>query len=335
MGGSKAGLGLTFSCGENPALIPASTNPSSAGGLPPAAYVQSMKTALEVGACLRPRAPKTLCISIARARRFDRFPPARASSRTREHATRGARDARARVAATMEFRVLKRNPSVPVASIHSSLFGSFFVPPPPRASYDRRRVPPPSTSSFAGENKGPHKVKKISLETIRAPGYAPPPTKPGVAPLPALTSPRSVHVCMSRGVDPSNLLEKPLSAFAKPGMRPELVKTAHEHHLKTRAAKIDALLEDRAKLPANFKPPEPKKFEPPEAKPGASAIEAAMELLGDEKLMEKHAEQSAKLAKVQAAMAASREKAERLADQARFISHWSPYDGVRVVNAVP
>jgi hypothetical protein len=60
-----------------------------------------------------------------------------------------------------------------------------------------------------------------------------------------------------------------------------------------------------------------------------------MELLGDEKLMEKHAEQSAKLAKVQAAMAASREKAERLADQARSSSHWSPYDGVRVVNADP
>jgi hypothetical protein len=86
MGGSKAGLGLTFSCGENPALIPASTNPSSAGGLPPAAYVQSMKTALEVGACLRLRAA-------ADASHHDR---ARASLRSIPLGARVVADARTR-----------------------------------------------------------------------------------------------------------------------------------------------------------------------------------------------------------------------------------------------
>ena len=52
-----------------------------------------------------------------------------------------------------------------------------------------------------------------------------------------------------------NLLPKPLTAFEKPGQRPDLTESAKAHHETARVKKIDALLLERAELPVGFRPP--------------------------------------------------------------------------------
>ena len=117
--------------------------------------------------------------------------------------------------------------------------------------------PPPLAGSQAA-NAG----ARVSLETLRRPGYKPPEPKPGTAPQTVLNSPRSVHVCMQAGVDPINLLERDLDSFKRPGLSSELVASAHAHHLETRAKKLDALLAERATLPVGFRPREERHPEP-------------------------------------------------------------------------
>lgn len=157
----------------------------------------------------------------------------------------------------------------------------------------------------------------VSLEHIKKPGFKiKVNTKPGALPEPVLTSPRSVHVCMEAGVDPFTLLEKPLDAFKQKGLADDLVKMAHARHLKTRAAKIDALLKDRAKLPIGFKPKQKKDFAlATKPKKGETAVEAAMKLLGDEKGVEKIKEAAAKVEKQHLKMEADRKRYEALEDQ--------------------
>jgi hypothetical protein len=157
----------------------------------------------------------------------------------------------------------------------------------------------------------------VSLEHIKKPGFKiKVKTKPGAPPEPVLTSPRSVHVCMEAGVDPFTLLERPLESFKQKGLTDDLVKMAHTTHLKTRAAKIDALLKDRAKLPIGFKPDKKKDFAvATKPKKGESAVEAAMKLLGDEKGVEKIKEAAAKVEKQRLKMEADRKRYEALEDQ--------------------
>ena len=139
---------------------------------------------------------------------------------------------------------------------------------------------------------------------------------------------------MLSGVDPSNLIEKELKDFEKPSLTPDLVELAYEHHKVKREEKIKRLLEERAKLPADFQPPK-KVFSAPSpgktASKGAkgsgggrqprtstasnSTAGAAMDLLGDSTMMQKHAEKTAKQAAQQAALAANRAKYEDMRDQ--------------------
>jgi hypothetical protein len=44
---SKAGMGLEFSCGENPSLVPAVATPYGSSGLNPDQYVDHMEKALQ------------------------------------------------------------------------------------------------------------------------------------------------------------------------------------------------------------------------------------------------------------------------------------------------
>jgi hypothetical protein len=58
------------------------------------------------------------------------------------------------------------------------------------------------------------------------------------------------------GVDPAQLIERDLANFAKPGLGPDLVKMAHDHHKMKRVQKIETLLKERSKLPEDFEPPQ-------------------------------------------------------------------------------
>jgi hypothetical protein len=131
---------------------------------------------------------------------------------------------------------------------------------------------------------------------------------------------------MLSGVDPSNLIEQDLKDFEKLGLTPELAQMAHEHHKMTREQKINRLIEERAKLPADFQPPKKVFSAPAGAKGSASGGKqprtsssgpgaAAMDLLGDSTMMQKHAEKAEKQAQQLAALAANRAKYEDMRDQ--------------------
>ena len=174
---------------------------------------------------------------------------------------------------------------------------------------------------------------------LHRPGYKPPPTEAGKPAPPILSSPRSVHVCMLSGVDPLNLLEKELKDFEKPGLSPELVQMAYEHHITRREEKMQRLLNERAKLPEDFEPPKKIFSAKPSAAPktprhtpgkagsrqqtapGArqprsnTAAAEAMHLLGDSTMMRKHAEKADKQAKQQASLEANRQAYQDVRDQ--------------------
>ena len=153
----------------------------------------------------------------------------------------------------------------------------------------------------------------MTLETIRDPSYSRPAPKPGQPEPPfELNSPRSVYVCMRNGVDPVNLLPKPLTAFEKPGQRPDLTESAKAHHETARVKKIDALLLERAELPVGFRPPRKTIVASPPDLKGEGGIRAAMEVLGDEEMIARHAEAEAKMAKQHEAMEANRKKQVRM-----------------------
>ena len=165
--------------------------------------------------------------------------------------------------------------------------------------------PPPLAGSQAA-NAG----ARVSLETLRRPGYKPPEPKPGTAPQTVLNSPRSVHVCMQAGVDPINLLERDLDSFKRPGLSSALVASAHAHHLETRAKKLDALLAERATLPVGFRPPAKNVIQNPPVIKGESGVREAMRVLGNEGMIARHEEQEAKVKKQREAMEANRVKHE-------------------------
>ena len=55
---TKAGMGLEFSCGENPALVPAVATPYGSSGLTPDQYVDHMEKALQGANTTRARSQR-------------------------------------------------------------------------------------------------------------------------------------------------------------------------------------------------------------------------------------------------------------------------------------
>eukprot|EP01018_Ginkgo_biloba_P028408 Gb_19339 [translate_table: standard] len=63
-----------------------------------------------------------------------------------------------------------------------------------------------------------------------------------------LSSPRSIQACLHLGTDPSELVKKPLEAFAGKGLRKGLVKVRYEHHEALRQEKLHKLIEERERI---------------------------------------------------------------------------------------
>ena len=72
---------------------------------------------------------------------------------------------------------------------------------------------------------------------------------PGDTSAPILTSPRSLRVCLERGVEPGMLVPRLPESFAKPELSAEHVKVKWERHERTRLQRVVALNKARDALP--------------------------------------------------------------------------------------
>ena len=72
---------------------------------------------------------------------------------------------------------------------------------------------------------------------------------PGDPAAPILTSPRSLRVCLERGVEPDWLVPRLPESFAKPELSAEHVKVKWERHERTRLQRVVALNKARDALP--------------------------------------------------------------------------------------
>ena len=72
---------------------------------------------------------------------------------------------------------------------------------------------------------------------------------PGDPAAPILTSPRSLRVCLERGVEPDMLVPRLPESFAKPELSAEHVKVKWERHERTRLQRVVALNKARDALP--------------------------------------------------------------------------------------
>ena len=72
---------------------------------------------------------------------------------------------------------------------------------------------------------------------------------PGDTSAPILTSPRSLRVCLERGVEPGMLVPRLPESFAKPELSAEHVKVKWERHERTRLQRVAALNKARDALP--------------------------------------------------------------------------------------
>ena len=72
---------------------------------------------------------------------------------------------------------------------------------------------------------------------------------PGDPAAPILTSPRSLRVCLERGVEPDALVPRLPESFAKPELSAEHVKVKWERHERTRLQRVVALNKARDALP--------------------------------------------------------------------------------------
>ena len=72
---------------------------------------------------------------------------------------------------------------------------------------------------------------------------------PGTPPRAIITSPRSLRVCLERGVGPTMLVPRLWKSFAKPELSAEHVKVKWERHERTRLQRVVALNKARDALP--------------------------------------------------------------------------------------
>ena len=72
---------------------------------------------------------------------------------------------------------------------------------------------------------------------------------PGDTSAPILTSPRSLRVCLERGVEPGMLVPRLPESFAKPELSAEHVQVKWERHERTRLQRVVALNKARDALP--------------------------------------------------------------------------------------
>ncbi|XP_024539517.1 uncharacterized protein LOC112349396 isoform X1 [Selaginella moellendorffii] len=63
-----------------------------------------------------------------------------------------------------------------------------------------------------------------------------------------LSSPRSLQACLHLGIDPSEVVYRPMDTFAERGMRREFQQIKYDHHETQRREKLQRLKEERERL---------------------------------------------------------------------------------------
>jgi hypothetical protein len=111
-----------------------------------------------------------------------------------------------------------------------------------------------------------------------------------------LTSPRSLRACAKEGVEPADLIYKPMESFAEKGLEPRLVKLRYDFFEAKRKDLLTACRRARSQMVARDERLNPEGAKPPTDKPMTSSMVAAASALESDTIrLEKH-----KLARVQA-----------------------------------
>ena len=284
---SVAGMGLEFSCGEDPKLVPAVAASQGTSGASPSEFVAQMQSALE-GA----RPPPTRVDGFWHRSRRHRSPVRLDRAQARPCARSSLPRARAR--------------GIPSLSPHARCGPDRELPNGvTRLTLSSPFSPPPLAGSQAA-NAG----ARVSLETLRRPGYKPPEPKPGTAPQTVLNSPRSVHVCMQAERRPDQ------SSRARPRLLQTPRSLLRTRRLRARPPPRDAREEARRAFGGTrhtsrrFPPPAKNVIQNPPVIKGESGVREAMRVLGNEGMIARHEEQEAKVKKQREAMEANRVKHE-------------------------